>query len=165
MGADIHVVIEAKLDDKWIGVWTDEIVSKVHTDLDPNRRLRWERPELVERHYVFFGMLAGVRNSDFTDAFESGVASRGIPDDASDLTVLCTIGVDTVTGYHSFGCCSLTDFCEIKANALTHIREDGIRPQGVEELREWFDCQGAVDTMMTLNEQDLEFRVVFWFDS
>jgi hypothetical protein len=62
MGCDIHVHVEVKIKGKWLhyGVY------------------------FVERNYLLFAILAGVRNYDKVLPF---VEPRGIPKDVSDLTL------------------------------------------------------------------------------
>lgn len=80
MGCDIHEYIEQKID----GVWQRVPESKGPLDYmakygEQYNRSQWSIP----RNYMFFGMLAGVRNESIAPI----LLARGIPEDASQGVV------------------------------------------------------------------------------
>ena len=101
MGCDIHIVLERK-DTKrgiWVGLHTMGYLSekalrcsfKSYWDDStvPPTRIKHELPTYVsylidQRNYGFFNALCGVRG----DGSEFGYTQRGLPDDASDLTLM-----------------------------------------------------------------------------
>ena len=167
MGADIHVVIETRFGDQWVGVWTDEVVNSVAMAIGGPRR--YERPDLVEKDYRFFGMLAGVRCGDFDDAFETGHAFRNVPEDASELTKAIIATHEGQYGYHNYGWCDLNTLCEIKIRARTHVWSDS-DPEEIEAseaLQAKLEGVSPVDSVVQIcgRHKDRDFRAVFWFDS
>lgn len=167
MGVDIHVVIEARFGDRWVGVWTDEVVNSVAMTIGGPEC--FDRPDLVERDRHFFGMLAGVRCAEFEDAFETGRARTGVPEDASDLTRAILEFQEGEYGYHTYGSCDLDTLCEIKVRARTYVPPEG-EPEWLEEseaLQAKLKGISPVEAMMKIGSyyKPLEFRAVFWFDS
>lgn len=90
MGCDIHVVIEEKVDGRWLGVSASD-------------RLK-DRPEYAQRDYDFFAAIANVRGS-------GGVYPRNLPKDISDLAWHLYMGAPT--DHHSASHMAIDEFCEI----------------------------------------------------
>jgi hypothetical protein len=90
MGTDIHLVIERKVKDKWIGIYASNAGYYAN--------LRAEH-----RDYQFFGALANVR--------AVGPEPKGWPSDVSDLTHL--IFSDVGKEGHSHSYYSAKEFCNI----------------------------------------------------
>ena len=107
MGCDIHYIIEKKVEDKWIGVFT-------------TAGLYWEcHPEGKNRNYDFFGRLANVREYDANHP-----DPKGIPDDISDLSRMCISEIGTDGHSHSY--CTAGEFCDAFNK---NKRKKGQRPE------------------------------------
>jgi hypothetical protein len=92
MGCDIHMVVERRWRDRWIGlhafpymtggIWFHELGldynsedgKRVHAQLEAGVSVKWPARD---RNYELFAALAGVRGD--------GPKARGLPDDMSDL--------------------------------------------------------------------------------
>lgn len=84
MGCDIHIIVERKFRDRWVGIHACGYVNHVSHSLYPHETSLLEGPNKWSAHwrcegrdYDLFGHLAGVRGS--------GPEPNGIPDDVSDL--------------------------------------------------------------------------------
>jgi hypothetical protein len=84
MGCDIHMILERKWRDKWVGIHEVDSAAR-------------------ERNYDLFGRLAGVRRGD-----EDSPDPRGVPDDASDLSKMEIEGWGH--GAHSHSWATLDEF-------------------------------------------------------
>lgn len=81
MGCDIHFVIERKLGDRWVGVYSTESTPRLPTIGGRMVDDLYDRyPPFKERNYAFFARLAGVRGD--------GPDPLGLPEDVSDLAHL-----------------------------------------------------------------------------
>lgn len=87
MGCDVHLIVERRFGDKWIGVWASDYVPNDADD------------KLTSRHYRLFNALAAVRGD------MDGPPPRGLPDDASELSR----AIIAEEGYHSATWWSLAD--------------------------------------------------------
>lgn len=90
MGCDIHIVIEEKVGDKWIGI--------VATD-----RLK-DRPIYAMRDYGFFAEIANVRG-------RGGHYPKNLPRDVSELA--WHLYMRCPTDHHSASHMTIEKFCEI----------------------------------------------------
>ncbi|MEI2419293.1 hypothetical protein V6O07_03395, partial [Arthrospira platensis SPKY2] len=72
MGCDIHLVVEQRYKDQWVGVRTDRSIPVAETGLFNGAALP---PLIGDRNYGFFAALAGVRGK--------GPEPVGFPTDAS----------------------------------------------------------------------------------
>jgi hypothetical protein len=156
MGADIHIVIERRYGDKWVGVRTDEGIPKLgyaDTGWDYNA------PAVGQRDYAFFARLAGVRGD--------GPSPVGLPDDASDLSVALfeDWGVDA----HSHSWLPLEEFA---------MRWCADNPEFIATMTRERLEGGDASYFRLLNKASIyaydgdgddyditDFRVVFWFDN
>jgi hypothetical protein len=153
MGADIHIVIERRYGDKWVGVRTDEGIPKLgYTDTGWD----YNAPAVGQRDYAFFARLAGVRGD--------GPSPVGLPDDASDLSVALSEGWGVDAHSHSwlpleeFAKCWCADNPEFIAT-MTRERLEGGDVS-------YFRLMNKASIYAYDGEHDItDFRVVFWFDN
>ncbi len=135
MGCDIHFVIEKKKGHGWFGL--------SGTDYG-------YRPGAKERHYNFFSELAGVRGE--------GPDAKGVPDDASDLTLEC---LNHWKGdAHSMTYYSVEHFVEVwlKCNKdLNMLVEDNM----------YAILDKCLDLGQIADEKNWQkhYRIVIWFDN
>ena len=87
MGTDVHMIVERRFGEKWIGVWASDYLPEGAED------------KLTKRHYMLFNALAAVRGD------MDGPGAKGLPDDVSDLART----IITDQGYHSATWWSLAD--------------------------------------------------------
>jgi hypothetical protein len=170
MGCDIHMVLEKKFNDKWVGlhaypsVSTDAVeiylknegaISKTKSTID------WLPFKVGRRNYGLFAALAGVRgDSPF------GHELLGLPDDASDLAAC--LSEEYGDDGHSHSHMLLPEFLRCYAYAT----DDDAYSKG---------CVAAVEGTTTPfiefadevlgfkfypDEGNVEkYRIVFWFDN
>lgn len=101
MGADIHMVLERRWEDKWVGVNAFPYVKGTIYDWPtkddaPSRgaatgSIHWPT---TSRNYDLFAALAGVRGY--------GPTPRGVPEDASDLALMEIEGWGSDGHSHTF---------------------------------------------------------------
>lgn len=153
MGCDIHFVLEYQYNNKWVGVYsTGTELPKRHMYQDENidsYRTTNHYPMLKARNYEFFGKLANVR----TD----GPDPLGVPDDASDLTIMAIEGWGQDGHSHSY--CDLDHFCRawLEANqefAAKTMRDKIKKPN-----------LNPTDIHFPYMDADEQCRVVYWFDN
>lgn len=119
MGCDIHIVIEKKVNDKWLGVYASDII-----DIYPNE------PKGNERWYLFFDKLAGVRQRGSIPQN----TTKGFPDDLSELGYYISQEMDG----HSPSYCSAKEFCDFyNASELELIVDKPIKSSSVKILGLW----------------------------
>lgn len=99
MGCDIHIILERKDLERghWVGVRDYAIFNRsllLDANAHANRLVQWQ---IKSRNYEFFNDLCGVRG----DGSQFGYEPKGLPDDASNLTLL-EIGEDDDLHSHSF---------------------------------------------------------------
>lgn len=166
MGCDIHMVLERKIKDEWVGVHHYHGFEAVALrDMDylakdkpnPQGRIPFR---ITVRDYRLFGELAGVR----TDG-TLGNEPQGLPEDASQLTraLADEWGMDG----HSHSYLSLTKFAQAYAAAMdqtAQLVEHRLHP--TEETKQWFKDICTLITGFDIydNRYD-EFRICFWFDN
>jgi len=153
MGADIHIVIERKYGDKWIGVRTDGgIPEGSYNDTGWD----YHAPAVGGRNYAFFARLAGVRGD--------GPSPVGLPDDASDLSVALSEGwgVDA----HSHSWLPLEEFamrwCANNSEFIATMTRERLEGEDASYHRLLYKASINVydgDADIT------DYRVVFWFDN
>ena len=149
MGCDIHIVVEQRYEDKWVGITNSDAVP--YDAFNPNPSAR---------DYRFFGALAGVRTN--------GPKPKGMPEDASDLAWLLAEGWDVDGHSHSY--MSLKDF--ISTWLAVH---DEKLPIIVKEKLERGTYSVEYDKLIRElsmhvcwgheSEKIDDTRVVFWFDN
>lgn len=126
MGCDIHAFIEYQCDDYHV------TQSQVFID-------RW---------YILFGALAGVRDSDVVNLFPA----RGLPED---------IGVETRGAWYDW-----QDDAHHASWLTTAEFEQAIAVLGERfEVTNAIDVQTVLATMRHLDASSHLARLVFWFDS
>jgi hypothetical protein len=81
MGADIHMVLEQRFEDRWVGLHDYPYINKTAVESDSGTPLsRYFFWKATNRNYKLFAAIAGVRGE--------GPDPKGVPDDASDLAHL-----------------------------------------------------------------------------
>ena len=148
MGTDIHLVIEAKRNNKWCFVASD--VCSYSSD---NKFTYYEcsiNPQIISllssRNYVFFGIISGVRGS-----LNPIQITRGLPNDMSDRCREYHSHSD-----HNEGYVTLTE--------LLNYDWDQIVPgTGFKVSYYISDIYNSILALKDLNEE--EIRLVFHFDS
>ena len=168
MGCDIHWVLEQKLNDKWVGIYSTDltpmpkgtIVTRAHSAQgDPSMPdvpvgvKTWHDIILKSRNYEWFGKLAGVRRS--------GPDPLGMPHDASDLSQACA--GDWGEDGHSHSYLPAVDFVAryLDDDRLVDYISSKFNPTITNNLMEWFGVSGFGST----DFHNSKFRVVFWFDN
>lgn len=155
MGCDIHLVIEGrKIGSKdWIGLWSSGVCPQSDS---------WSLPTIRRRDYVRFGELAQVRIESKT-----GHEPRGAPDDISDLTRLeiTRWGEDG----HSHTWLTPEEFIAACERALKIHRRRTMGSAEEAAYAEKFHWERfAVYELFGIDtdvHNDMEFRIVFWFDN
>lgn len=136
MGCDIHVVLERRWNNRWVGVNKFEY-SK------PDRYRAYTR----ERNYQRFTALANVRG-------HGGLDPRGLPKDISDLTAM---EVDGWSGDgHSHSWVTLDDALKIWLDTEFTERFDKEMLKRITDFPKYYYF-GV--------EDDEAYRIVFWFDN
>lgn len=127
MGCDIHICVEKKVNDKWVMV----------------NRLHHGSPATV-RNYRRFAALAGVRGN--------GPEPKGLPEDISDSTRLCSDewGVDG----HSHS------YMDLQETAKIYLRTE-YSDENNEYINKYPESH-----YFDIEESELkDYRIVFWFDN
>jgi hypothetical protein len=164
MGCDIHLVLEKHDENlsEWVGLHDYR--------LPPNEALQ-DRPagyisfKADRRDYNFFANLAGVRANTVNSMDPAYPEPKGIPADASSLT-LYRFG-QWENDAHSASWMSLKEFAyiyarEVKEN-VEHIVAE--RLEGGDQHETFQLYQEVAGTYIDdFNELDL-YRIVFWFDN
>lgn len=140
MGADVHVVIEKNIGDKWVGVIYSGCPFIEYTFDNPSD---FER--LFMRNYPFFALLAQVRGSG-----PDSEPPRGLPNDLSDLAKheIANWGRDG----HSHSWHTLDEY--VKKLLCAGVQR---QLQGGYPVREFFRHLPS--------ELWSDYRVIFWFDN
>lgn len=180
MGCDIHYVIERKRkgDEKWLGIYA--------TDFNQSPPHEWSIPLPKNRNYMFFGEIANVRS---TSSKGDAADPKGIPDDASDLSLQQIEAWDSDGHSHSY--LSAEEFCAdyIKCYELQEKSLDAfwvprfIDPAApaervAEEMEKRKKAKEVLESvkasplyyLLGVDDGDVrdnyyEVRVVFWFDN
>ena len=165
MGCDIHLVLERKFNDKWVGVQKMGYL--------PEKALRgnsstgtYIKFSLAERHYDFFYGLAAVRDGD-----EPHREPNGFPDDASDLSIM---EVSDDQDLHSHGSISLQELIPILAKRKYDDRNVGDDLNDAVATEVTATLEGSltrrqiidewIDDGVELSQLD-DYRLVFAFDN
>lgn len=163
MGCDIHMVLEQKSGDEWVGIHNYRIIEQqaVRMGFDeqpiPSGWITWR---ITDRNYRFFAELAGVRGEG-----SLGNQPRGLPEDMSQLTRALAEewGIDG----HSHSHLSLIEF--IQAYCAAAEETDKLvanKLQPTSESQEWFRNMVGLVTGITIYDEDYDnFRICFWFDN
>lgn len=165
MGCDIHMVLERKHGDEWIGMHNYNAPNPAALDTttfddNPPSQYRWISYKIMGRDYRLFGELAGVRTTGTL-----GNEPRGIPQNASQLTNALVDEWDS--DGHSHSHLSLTEF--IAAYAATTdqtpmLVEHRLNP--TEETKKWFHNMATLITGLDIySERYDDYRICFWFDN
>lgn len=150
MGADIHLVVEKKHGDHWVGVDTCRGIDKYEWD---EGKKKWQRGyhfrRCSSRNYLLFGKLANVRSS--------GPAPKGMPSDASQLSLLMADEWDGDGHSHSY--CSIQEYIEALMAAHSSPAEIflGDHPATKDPYGFFFGMDEPSDPS--------QYRVVFFFDN
>lgn len=146
MGCDIHLVLEKRDGEKWVGIDTFNGHHRAKWELKDENEYDYSSPVTRTRNYHRFAKLAGVRGY--------GPNPRGVPDDASDTTRLMVKrwGSDG----HSHSWLPMTEAAAIFAATAG-------------DMDEWAAKYPAsyffnVDTSDERTDAD-DYRIIFWFDN
>jgi len=156
MGTDIHIVIERRWRDKWVGVRSDHGFSRGSYRADTPSD--WAAPAVGQRDYGFFSRLAGVRGD--------GPAPDGVPHDASDMALALLGGWDGDA--HSMGHLPLAEFamrwCAGDPEFLANMTAE--RLAGPDTMYSHLLDRASIGAFDFYDDTPVEdFRVVFWFDN
>lgn len=147
MGCDIHLVLEKKHADKWVGIDT----YNSHTQpkwLVAKGMSGYSSPVVRERNYERFAALANVRGD--------GPAPRGVPDDASDTSRLL---IEQWGGDgHSHSWLPLAEASNIWMKTAGPNDDEFATKYPTSHFF-------GVDVSEGSNEKISDYRVVFWFDN
>lgn len=142
MGCDIHMILERKASikgqDKWVGI---ETISS----------------NLVNRNYDFFGALAGVRR-------DTDKSPRGIPEDASDLSVFKSTEYGEDGHSHSWGTAEevLLAYISTSYDKPEELQIEALR-HSAKAQKTMLERLTGVDTYL---DSDVSlYRFVYWFDN
>lgn len=167
MGCDIHMVLERKFGDEWVGMHNynapDYKALHINNLIDdggePPKRA-WISYKIMQRDYQLFGELAGVRK-----ASSLGNEPRGLPQDASQLTTVMADewGMDG----HSHSHLSLPEFIAAYAASTGQtptLVEHRLNP--TKETSTWFhDIATLITGDDIFDENYNDYRICFWFDN
>ena len=109
MGCDIHLILEKKVNDKWLGVWA--------TDSLPNG---WSLP-ITHRNYEFFSNLANVR-SEKPESNRN--RPKGLPSNISELAKISIANIGDDGHSHSYF--TVDEFIEIFLKSYNKDEIDGL---------------------------------------
>ena len=139
MGCDIHIVIERreKGSAEWVGVWSSDCAPE-------------GRPRIARRDYAFFAEVAQVRG----EGTQPRIYPRDVPKDVSRLAWLQYMR--SPTDHHSASHMTVQEFTD------AWFRANSFRPEGKDGPRKEF---AASDLLGIWDDDDNDFRVVFWFDN
>jgi hypothetical protein len=157
MGCDIHIVIERKWEDRWVGV---QMATGIPTKGYGDEGWDYHLPAVGQRDYAFFARLAGVRGD--------GPEPNGLPDDMSDLAMMATEGWNG--DGHSHGHLPLHEFAMrwCAGNEKFMVEMAAERLQGDDRLYSRLlhkASAGACSYDPDYGPLPDEFRVIFWFDN
>lgn len=169
MGCDIHLVVERRHEDRWIGVHA----CPYHKSRNGTEIYWWA---VTDRNYELFSKLAGVRDYEGSSA----ATPRGMPDDASDLALMRV--ADWGSDGHSHSWCSMREALEFWGpylfNPVTDkmIGANNLQPQTIgagtahtievsvaDQVRWAAAEQFGIDLE---DDEDLDnYRVIYFFDN
>lgn len=151
MGCDIHLVLEKRHGEKWVGIDTFNGHHRPKWALKDGETYDYSSPVTRSRNYVRFAALAGVRGA--------GPEAKGVPHDASDLTKLTV--EDWGSDGHSHSWLPLKEAAHIFLQ--TGFRPDEEVDDFTKEYPEsyFFNVDASEGSRNNIDD----FRVVFWFDN
>jgi hypothetical protein len=169
MGCDIHMVLEQKHNDGWVGIHsyphldTTTLYSMYPSSSSFERERRsgeWARswPRITGRDYELFAKLASIRGE--------GLAPLGVPEDVSELARMHIDRWDCDGHSHSY--LSLAKFTKLYATTESAIADSTKdRLQGKDLHSKEVYCTGGYDFTDYDEDFDAEHdaRIVFWFDN
>lgn len=141
MGCDIHLVVERRVEQRWVAV---RIMRSISTAAPINYGMNFATPASKERNYDRFAALAGVRGP--------GPAPRGLPDDVSETSRFLFELLDR----HTPSWLPLSEAAEIFAATERHELNDFDRKYS---MYHYFNIEPETDGPAE------DHRLVFWFDS
>ena len=153
MGCDIHVILEKKFGNRWIGM--REVNSLQHFKSEEGvPPAKWKRvyvpSHATSRNYELFAALAGVRGE--------GPEPIGLPMDASELT-LALYGPED-SDLHSHSWCPLHEYLTKLVETAFDVPDMILladHPAVRHPMQYWFNAYEP--------EDGEEYRVVFCFDN
>lgn len=164
MGCDIHMVLEQKLGNEWVGIHNyrnieTPAVRYGYDEEAVKNPSGWCTWRITDRNYRLFGELAGVRTEGTL-----GNQPLGLPEDMSQLTRMMaeTWGDDG----HSHSHLSLKDFVHAYCAATDQIgklMEHRLQPD--KESDAWYRNVECIITGVTVYEDTGDYRVCFFFDN
>lgn len=164
MGCDIHFVVERKIEDHWVGVYSTDYSPYLASDDDADRMVRRfddgsteyidPAPGCKSRNYKFFARIANVRG-------EGGIDPIGVPD---DMSALASIAVrDWGEDGHSYSHMPLKDF--VTHWAVAHW-PDTVAGALITDRDRLDRLVREIAGNWVLDEEAAPlYRVVFWFDN
>lgn len=156
MGCDIHMVVERKWEGRWVGLHAVPYMRTYERDnASAPLSVSFHGWDIKNRNYGFFAKLAGVRGE--------GPEPKGVPDDASDLTLMeiDSWGQDG----HSHSWCMVQEFYDLFRESNEWLVVDTL-VEGSARI--------SIDDLLGVSYSDLaeeekgvadNYRVVFWFDN
>jgi hypothetical protein len=148
MGCDIHLVLEQRDGDKWVGVDTFVSHNRAYAKDEMDA---YSSPIARQRNYNRFAALAGVRGK--------GPAARGIPDNASDTARFLV--KSWASDGHSHSWLPMKEAAQIWLNTGYHDLKDA-----ADFIKKYPECHYFnVDCSEGSGKSADDFRVVFWFDN
>lgn len=166
MGCDIHFIVEKKINDRWIGVYSTQHtphMARSPQDMYAPCRTVW----CDNQDYAFFAAIAGVRGE--------GPEPNGLPEDISELA---QADADEWAGdVHSHGHMPLIDFvrakmrvneAEVTAAEVTHQLTKAGADRKSWSYRGMGKNEYSLADMSEYHDPELQdnyMRVVFFFDN
>lgn len=165
MGCDIHIVVEKKWNDRWVGLrelgfmTVDERDPIFREDRDGRRfPVRYVASPAWSRNYDLFAEIAGVRGA--------GPEPRGMPDNASELTQMLS---------EQWGCDGHSHSWLLMDEALPIFIKHQLGERWMVDAARNNVLSGeararaeALDVLFGIEYGDApldDFRIVFWFDN
>lgn len=167
MGCDIHMVLERKFGNEWVGLHSyrggESAALNVYSGMDEvplDNRRPWVTYKITGRDYGLFAELAGVRGES-----TMGNEPRGLPDNMSQLTAV--MADEYGSDGHSHSHLSLTEFvaayCAATDQSPTLV-EHRLNP--TRDTKKWFLELCALATGIDIYDDAFDdFRICFWFDN
>jgi hypothetical protein len=170
VGCDIHIVLERKLGNDWVGIKSMDSIQLSQLDIHLNgqtidtapTKQGWSRAfyKLTGRDYSFFAAIAGVRGDE---SDESQLEPRGLPD---DLSLLSRYYLSDENGdLHSHSWLSLNELAPI----LLRVKEGiGVPELVADKLTDNVISEHEVLQRWVVDSYESEvdsFRIVFAFDN
>lgn len=146
MGCDIHMVLEKRFGEKWVGIDTFVTHHRAPYTVEKGQ-MDWSTPVARGRNYMRFARLAGVRGD--------GPEPRGLPADVSETSKALSDAWDGDGHSHSW--LPLKDAARIWVETEREPSEYATKyPESY-----FFNA----DVSDGSSEAETDYRVVFWFDN